>query len=200
MLQLMFLLRTFLIALLSILSACSYQPTGYSSEGVTISVPSIAEDTRGYLNDALVSALSSSGVFTCKQKQGQYLLSVSFDENKSERIGYRYDRNPVGELRSNLVGTENRRQVKVKVTVTDEYTQKVVFGPEGFTADIEYDYVDSDNLHDLSFINKEGKRIKVIEYSLGQLDTIEGAEDAASVELYHKLAQKIVDGMISQKW
>jgi hypothetical protein len=47
-------------------------------------------------------------------------------------------------------------------------------------------------LKELSFINPQGKREKVMTFSLGQLDSIEGAQDAAVTPIYEQLAQRIV--------
>jgi hypothetical protein len=50
-------------------------------------------------------------------------------------------------------------------------------------------------LKTVSFINEKGKREKTIGFSLGQLDSIEGAQDAALTPIYCQLAQKIAQAL-----
>jgi len=76
----------------------------------------------------------------------------------------------------------------------------VVIGPIFVKADSDYDYYDPESIRDLSFVTNQGYRIATINFSLGQLDSIEGAVDDVAVPVYHSLAQKIVDGIISQNW
>ncbi len=197
-------MRSFLVCgFFLFLTSCGYHTLDHPTSGrerVTLSVPSIPKDGRGLLNMALVRALSDSGYFICSPNDGKYRLDVELQEDVFDRVGFRYDRNPSGGLRDNLVGTENRRTVAVSIRVVDSLTDKIVLGPEKFSTDLVYDYVDPDNLYDQSFVDAAGIRLKTINVSLGQLDSIEGAQDSSASELYHKLAEKIADGLISHSW
>lgn len=196
-------MRRLLLCSALFLNACSYQGvTGKGKEGdIAISVPRIIGDTEGQLNNALVRALSHCGKFSVVKDEGEYQLKVSLSQDNADRVGFQYDRDAVsGELRKNLIGTENRRTIVATVELVSTVTQRTIFGPENIEADVVYDYVDSDNLYDISFFPTPGVRTTVLDFSLGQLDTIEGAQDASSKEIYHKLAEKIVAGMISHQW
>jgi hypothetical protein len=46
-------------------------------------------------------------------------------------------------------------------------------------------------LKELAFHDAQGKRKKTINFSLGQLDSVEGAQDAVLTPIYRQLAQKI---------
>ncbi len=184
----------------SLLSSCGYRfndedPT-YQSK--TISIPFVKGDTTdGQLTAALVREISTSGRFQYVGHDAHLTLQVVIVQDDKEKIGYRYDRHPIsGKLRHNLVPTEGRRVLKTEVTLIDNITQKILVGPVFVTAMAEYDYVNSDNVYDLSFITPNGKRETVLNFSLGQLDSIEGAEDNALDPLYRSMALKIADGLI----
>lgn len=182
--------------------SCGYRFDGAEAEGksVTISVPFIKNDLRGHLNAELVRALTDSGCFDCVQSGGELLLDVSLVGDSDDRIGYRYDRNPqTGKLRDNIVGTENRRTLIATVSLVDTYTHAPVLGPQTVKAWADYDYVDQTSIKDLTFINDEGKSETVLDFSLGQLDSVDGAHDDASILIYRRMAQKIVGGLLVQR-
>lgn len=184
------------------LCGCGYhfEGTGQQAARSSISVPYITSDPEGNLNNALAREISRSGVYTYQANGGDLTLQVQFISDGSEKVGWRYDRDDTsGELRHNLVGTENRRVVTVQVTLTDTATGEACFEPFNITAAADYDYVDPSSLRDLSFI-RDGHRIKVINFSMGQLDSVEGGHDDASTPVFRHLAQKIVDAVISQQW
>ncbi len=178
---------------------CGYRFEGSEQDGnaVTISVPYVNGDIEGQLNSELVKALSSSGRFDCVQNGGQYILEVSIIADSDDSIGYRYDRNPTsGKLRKNIVGTENRRTISAEMRLVDSYTRDILVGPQIVKGYSEYDYVDSNSIRDLTFINTHGVPQTVLNFSLGQLDSIEGAHDDSSIVAYRNLAQKVIDAMI----
>lgn len=177
------------------LVSCGYR---YEDDGeqTTICVPFIKGDEDGFFTSELVRALSATGHFEYRKGNANQELLVTILSDTDDRIGYRYDRNPTtGKRRKNIVGTENRETITVEVKLIDSYTQEVILGPENISASADYDYVDSNSIRDLTFIN-EGKPTTVIDFSLGQLDTIEGAHDDAQIPIFRKLAQKIVDGLM----
>lgn len=171
---------------------------GSSQETVaSISIPYIKGDSDGQLNNALAQAIASSGQFDYVQNGGEYLLDVAITSDGDSRIGYRYDRNPTsGKRRKNIVGTENRRTLVAEVKLIDNQTQETLIGPQVVKGYSEYDYVDSNSIRDLTFINSDGEPETVLDFSLGQLDSIEGAHDDSSIVAYRHLAQKIVDGIV----
>jgi hypothetical protein len=183
------------VALASVLlCSCGYR---YDDEQTTISVPFIKGDENGALTSEIVRALSSTGQFEYRKNNGQLQLIVTVLSDSDDRIGYRYDRNPTtGKRRKNIVGIENRETIAAEVKLIDTYTQKVILGPETISASADYDYIDSNSIKDLVFFNEHGKPATVIDFSLGQLDSIEGAHDDAQTPIFRRLAQKIVDGLM----
>lgn len=195
-------MRRWVILLLGILGSCGYSFEGSHPAGgvLSISVPYIKGDGEGHFNAELVKALSCSGVFECVQTNGELTLDVAIIADSDDRIGYRFDRDPTsGELRDNIVGTENRRSLSAQVQLLDGYTGEVVAGPHVVQACADYDYVDSNSIRDLVFTTPSGVPEKVLVFSLGQLDSVEGAHDDTNIVIYKILAQRIVDGLIVQR-
>ena len=192
-----------LISILIFLSSCGYHIDGPASseDRMTISVPYVVGDSAGQLTNELVKQLSTSGTFECVQNYGQYTLKVIVFSDGSDRIGYRYDRNKrTLKVKKNLMPVEGRRTISAEVTLVNTSTDEIEIGPVIVTADADYDYINSDDVDEISFTNSQNKPQSTISFSLGQLDSIEGAQDDVSIPLYRHLSQKIVDGIISQKW
>jgi hypothetical protein len=188
-----------LIPCMLLAAGCGYHFDGneIQSKTATISIPYIKVDLQGHLNTELVRALNHSGHFDCVQNGGELLLEASIIGDGDDRIGYRFDRNPQsGELRDNIIGTENRRTIIALVTLIEASTHAAIFGPQTVKAHADYDYVDSNSIRDLTFITKKTVPEKVLDFSLGQLDSIDGAHDDTSTLIYRHLAQKIVDGLL----
>lgn len=192
------LFRIIFCAFLLAFCSCGYRINGPESgdDRSTISVPYVVGDSGGQLTNELVRQLSASGAFECVQNNGHYTLKVIMFSDGNDKIGFRYDRKDLsGKRKKNLMPVEGRRKASAEVTLINSATEEIEIGPVVVRADAEYDYIDSDSLREISF---EGR--STISFSLGQLDSIEGAQDDAYVPLYRHLAQKIVDGIITQKW
>jgi hypothetical protein len=175
---------------LSLLLSCGYRVAD-PEDRKTISVPYVEGDQQGELTAELIWQLEHTGLYEFVRGGADLVLKVSIIGDQKETIGFSYDRHAEsGKIEKNLMATENRRNLVAKVTLLEG--EKVVLGPVEITGWGEYDYVDVNSLRALSFINENGKREKVITFSLGQLDSVEGAEDNVLVPAYRLLARKIV--------
>lgn len=180
------------IIALVLLSSCGYHFYG-SEDRKTVSIPYVVGDVEGQLTNEIIHQLSSSGAYEYVRSGGNLTLKVAVVAETMDKIGYRYDRKEFsGKIEKNLMQTENRRNMTAEVTLVDDTTGEIIFGPHNFSSFAEFDYVDVNSLRDLSFINEHGHRVPVLDFSLGQLDSIEGAQDTAITPLYRQLAQKIV--------
>lgn len=182
--------------------SCGYRFEGedYSLQGKTISVPYIEGDFEGRLTDQLLRQLATSGQFRPVQNHGELLLKVKVISNVNTKIGYRHHRDDTtGRIRKRLMPTEDRKTVTAEVILIDEKTGKTLIGPEFVSASADFDYVDPDSIRELSFINDNGKFTVVLPFSLGQLDSIEGAQDDVTIPVFRHLSQKIIDGILNQK-
>lgn len=175
------------------LSSCGYQ-TGSQEE--TLSIPYFKGDTDGKLTDTVIRALSASGNFAYADRGGHLLLEGKVISDSSEHIGYQFDRDPIsGQRIHRLVPNEGRREITVEITLKNTRTQKVLYGPTKVSAYGDYDFVDSDSLRDTSFINMGGTRESSLFFSMGQLDSVDGAKATSLDPIYRHLALKIVEGI-----
>jgi hypothetical protein len=198
------LLQNLKFLLLASLLAFSFSSCGYhtaaSDDKTTISVPYVEGDAEGQLTAELIRQLTNSDLYTFVKKDGDFCLKVSIVGDKSDVVGFQYDQTTKQEgkkikIERNLMPLENRRTLTAQVTLTDSSSEEVIVGPVKITASTDYDYIDVNSLDTVSFINEQGKREKTISFSLGQLDSIEGAQDAALTPVYRLLAQKIAQSL-----
>jgi len=179
------------IALAFSFSGCGYH-TVSSDDKTTISVPYVEGDAEGQFTAELIRQLTNSDLYMFVRKDGDLCLKVSIVGDKNDVVGFQYDLTTTkGKIERNLMPLENRRTLSATVTLIDTSTEEVVLGPVNIKASTDYDYIDVNSLKTVSFINEHGKREKTISFSLGQLDSIEGAQDAALTPIYCLLAQKI---------
>lgn len=181
------------------LTACGYRFDAPHND-IAISVPYVLGDFEGQLTDALIWAVARSPGFSYAADDGDWVLSATILGSNNERIGYRYDRDDKsGKRRKNVIGTENRKMITVKVEVTDAETGKLVAGPHIIKGWADYDYVDDNSLLDLSFVDLSGMRQTSIAFSLGQLDSVGAAGEDAIYPIYARLARTIVDGLMASE-
>ncbi|MBN2479448.1 MAG: hypothetical protein JXA94_04395 [Parachlamydiales bacterium] len=194
-------MRFFFIILLTFFTSCSYH-AGRSSntDELSVTVPYIKGDFSGIFTDQLIKQVTYSNVFDYKYSHATHLLCVEIIDTSTKQIGYKYDRNNENERQNYLRATEGRQTITAEVKLIEKKTEKVVFGPFKVKADSDFDYVDPDSLNDLSFIDPQtNQRVTNLAFSLGQLESIDSAKEAALKPLYTKLSKKIVDA-ISAYW
>lgn len=182
------------------LASCGYhfEDRDYSDQvRTTINVPYVKGDIQGEFTNALIHELSHSGQYEYVRDGGALTLKLSLVADTTSKIGYRYDRkNQTCILTNHLQPTEGRREVTVELSLFDELSQMEIIKPTLIRGSSEFDFVGTYSLCDLSFINN-GRRVTVSSFSLGQLDSVEGAQDDTAAVLYRDLSQKIVNGMIN---
>lgn len=185
--------RVIVSILLVLLGGCGYRFQGPSA-AVTMTIPPIQGDVQGSLVTELVQALTKASLIEYVEQGGGFSLEVNLLTDLDERIGFRFDRDPVSGLRrDNIVGTENRRTLSLEVQLVDLNTHKVVFGPQVIQQGVDFDYVDADSIRDLTFMTAQGRAESVLNFSLGQLDSVAGARDDTTELLYRGLARQVVE-------
>jgi hypothetical protein len=178
-----------LLLLLS-LASCGYQ--WQTSERPTVSIPFIAGDDDGSLITEITHTLASSGLMRIVSQGGAYMLKVTIKDNANEIIGYRIDPQKVNqEVIEQLLATEGRKTTTLEFSLLQN--NEIALGPYKVQASSEYDYVDQDSLPDLVFTTPDGSTQVSLPFSLGQLESMEAAQEAATRPLYTRLAQKIAD-------
>lgn len=189
-----------LLISLSFLTGCGYrwQPDYPNAVRPSVTVPFIIGDEEGLFTAEVIRSLSSSGLVNVISFGGEYELQVTIVADATSNIGFRQDPQKVdGKIRNNLLAIEGRKSMTIEAALFRG--GEAVYGPYKITSDADYDYVDGDSIQDLTFTNPEGALITVLPFSLGQLEPLESAQNAALRPLYCRLAQKIVDS-ISSEW
>jgi len=177
------------------LTGCGYR-TATSDDKTTISIPYVEGDNQGQLTAEIIRQLTNSDIYDFVKDDGDLVLKVSLVGDRNDPVGFKYDRTEKkGKIEHNLMATENRRMLTAQVILSRAGTEEIVLGPLNITATGDYDYIDVNTLKELAFTNPQGKREKTIDFSLGQLDSIEGAQDAVLTPVYRQLAQKIAGAL-----
>ncbi len=188
----------FIPLLMLALCSCGYQSSykPHQEEPISLNIPYIKGDVDALLNDALVYQFGSIGHFCCTGNDAEYILQVEILSDTQSRIGFRYDRDNVeGQLEKNLLGVEDRRSITALVSLIEKRSGKVHLGPFEVSASSDYDYTDPGSPRDLLFNASAGASESIMPFSLGQLDSYEGAYDDASKRVFHKIAEKIARGL-----
>jgi hypothetical protein len=194
--------KILLSSLFLLLSGCGYRWHYDYPEGTrpTLMVPFIAGDEEALLTMEIISYVDASGIVDIVPKRGDYRLEVKLLGGANSQIGYRRDPQQInGQTKKNLLASEGRRTMSVEARLYRGSTEELAFGPYSLTADADYDYVDGDSFRDLTFISSSGVLVEVLPFSLGQLESIESAQEAVQRALYRRISQKIVD-VISAEW
>lgn len=163
----------------------------------SVTVPFVKGDEDGRLTAEIIRKLGSSGLVDVVSSEGDYRLQVSILNSSVENIGYRQDPQKIdGKVRTSLLACEGRKTMAIEAALYRG--DEISFGPYSISSDAEYDYVDGDSIRDLTFTNPAGTLVTVLPFSLGQLESIESAQEAVTRPLYSRLAQKIVDALSSE--
>ena len=193
--------KSFGFLLLLVLASCGYrwEPEYPNQSRPSVSIPFAIGDEDGTFTAEIARALTQSGLADLQNREGDYRLQVAILNTVQETVGYRRDRQIIkGESKKNLLASEGRKNITVEAILFKADTNEIAYGPYVITADADYDYVDGDSLNDLAFFGPGGEQIVVLPFSLGQLESFEAAQEAASRPLYVRAAQKIVDVIFSE--
>jgi hypothetical protein len=156
-------------------------------------IKEIINDTKGLLEDQIVKALSRDSIYLLEKNNPALSLSCKILDISTDQIGYRYDRyEPTSQLINRLIPIESRKKIKIEVTVDNSFEGKTI-GPLILEASADFDFANFDTYKDLAFEDLSGNFQSTLSYSLGQLDSYEGAEEAALSRCFHEVALKICD-------
>lgn len=191
--------RLFLFSLLTVGCGYRWQPDFPTESPPVVAIPFIVGDEDGMLTAEIVRTITASGLAQVHSSSPDFRLVVHIKNVQNQTIGYRRDPQKVhGKVRKNVLASEGRKTVFVEAVLYRIHSDEIVYGPYEISADADYDYIDGDSIQDLTFTDAAGVTQTVLPFSLGQLEPIESAQEAASRPLYCSLAQKIVDAIFSE--
>ena len=181
-------------------SGCGYSSpqNQFDNQVAVVSVPLIRGDESGDLRDSLAKELSElSGYRYSSDSDARYRLDVKILGDTKETIGYVWDEAPItGAFIKRLYPNEGRRKLTVSISLYDTVKKKIVISPfdvEGFS---EYDFVNPTALNVVEFIDLAGNVESVLQFSLGQLDSEEGARLESFQPLSQTLASQVAQALI----
>lgn len=180
------------LAIAFLFSSCGYQVKSCSNE--TLSLSYVGGDHDGFLTSAIVKQILAQSQFNYQEKDGDYQLKVRIIGRGFAQIGYMHDRDDNGTIKENILPTEGRNIVTVEVILAKRGEDDPFIGPLTIAADMDFDFIQQDALRDIAVTNS-GVEIPMLNFSLGQLENSESAQEGAAGTLYRRLAIKIVDAL-----
>lgn len=177
---------------------CGYRHVdGDSSGSIALYLPYVRGDYEGRLTMELMRELAASGIELTSSHRARYLLEVEIVSSHSDQIGYEYDRATFSDdLHQRLLANEGRRTVVARATLRDAVTQEVLLGPAEVHGEGDYDYLNGISDSFYGFTDLAGAPTSVLQFSLGQLDSIEGASVDVLTPAYRMLAQRLTLGIV----
>lgn len=175
---------------LFIASSCGYH-IQQTKEPLTVTVPYISGDKDGRLTQYLISSLSETGVFRYQNQDARYEIVGKIISRGSSTLGYEYrKKNNDSQIQRRLVPDEGRTTIAVEIELKDKLTKKTVLGPVTYEASSDYDFVNSESFSEVAFFLNQ-QLTTSLDYSLGQLDSKEGASLSSVDPCFRSLAQKV---------
>ncbi len=187
------------LLLATLCHSCGYRtPTNQlGNETVVLNIPLIRGDENGYLRADLAKVVSESPGFRYSSSaSARYSLEVKIISDSNETIGYTWDQKPItGEFIKRLFPNEGRRKVKAQVSLYDTEKNKNAISPYTIEGFADYDFVNPTAIKNIEFNDAQGDAQSVLQYSLGQLDSEEGARIESFQPLSQTLASYIMEAL-----
>jgi len=133
------------------------------------------------MTTSLIRAMTTRGCLAYRSSGADLVLNVCLSAPADTNIGFAYAPKNETDFTNIVVSQEARLEITAKVTLVDRMTCACVLGPLSLSTFIDYDF--EPDLGNVDFHD----------FSLGQLEMHNLAQDAAFPPLYDLLAQKIVD-------
>lgn len=157
----------------------------FDSKGKTISISCVAGDIHGAFITALVHEIKSRTQLTVVRSGGDYQLLVTLAKPCEENNNYRYTRHHRGRVTHIVAPIEARLSLTACCELMDQIECCSLMGKKEITAYLDFDYES-----DFAKSNSQ-------DFSLAQLEMHDLAKDQALWRLDQRLAQKVVDVLIS---
>ncbi len=177
-------------------NSCNYSVSKLDIDGqssIETSVAVIKKDPRGILRNQIAREMAFTNCLRYKDHSAKYKLLVTITEDATSKITFMWDRNPKTNADLEVFyPTEAQRQLIAKVELVDAKSGVAVIEPFFLQADSIYDFVNPTVPGTLEFNDPYVGDLSVLQYSLGQLDSEEGAEIESYEPAFEMLAKRIV--------
>jgi hypothetical protein len=139
------------------------------------------------LEEELAIALKRATGMQLVATGGRYQIEIDVDSFRKDNIGYLYDREPLtSQLINRLFPNEGRVTLGAKISIVDKHQLNRMIEHMHLLATSDYDFTNPNTLRDTLYDNQP-----LVEYSLGQFDSEDGAFDVASDLVQKKLAKQL---------
>ncbi len=184
------------IVLFLLTSSCGYH-LGVGEKEMVVSLPYVEGDKTTFFTSQLIKEINESPSLSYSNRDGGYFLKVAILDSHETQVGWRIEYiQDNKQLKQRIRPTEGRRTVRVKASLFDASTGAEVWGPHIFSASADYDYINEDALQDLEFYeNQIKKETTVLQFSLGQVEPLENAQEASLTPIYRRMAKYIINSL-----
>lgn len=190
-----------------------YQPSEENNRPVLkVSVPLIEGDKLGQLTATIIRTLCNESIYWQYEpvvSEADYTVHLRVASHENHPLGFRYDSLNIYDSTSaderagvdfidepidRLVQDEVRSVMVLEGYVSKKGSDKKVGTPFKVEGSCSYDYINSYAVFDAAFINPKGDLESVLDFSLGQLDGLDGAKSSSTQALYNNVATHFVEG------
>lgn len=180
----------YVLGLSIFISACSvYRPAAVC----TIDIPLIKKDDHGLLRDALVTEIAKSPFMAYSADTGEYELRLEVVKDKTENVSFFYETDAkTGKATDKLVADEQMRTLVVKAALFSKRLNADVVAPFIVSARVDYNFANPSSLSNVQFTNLQGAQESLLQFSLGQLDSEEGAQSASYAPAYRRISEQVM--------
>ncbi len=202
----------FLLASFCLLVGCSSaRSLSFNTSEYTplkVCIPLIEGDKQGQLTAMVIRKLCSQSMtwnYEPVQSRADYVVHLAIINAESNPLGFKYDSLNVYDSShisdfidvrvDRLVQDEVRRVIVLEGRLCKGVKNKQVGDSFRVEGSCDYDYLNSYAVFDAAFINQEGDLESVLDFSLGQLDGLDGAQTTSTEALYSDVADNFIEGL-----
>lgn len=180
----MFYKSIIIIIICSLNFSCGYHFLTKQKTFSTLSIPYIEGDLDGDLTNILIQKITDLGYFTPVSGISDFIIQARVRSDRVDVIGFQFDPKYIEDKR--VIANENRRYIELEFSILSGRTREKLFGPYFIKESIDYDFLD-----DYLCENSIQKQQSPLSFSLGQLDSREGAFSSCTTPLFHKVTDRI---------
>lgn len=183
-------------------ASCKYQTAciqSNQSQPVQTSIAVVKKDPNGYLRNFVAQEMAKTPCLDFKQWDAKYELKIDIVGDRCSKISFMWDRHPGTNIRKEVFyNSEGSREIVAKVQLVDARTKKIAIKPFFLRTFADYDFVNPTNRSNIEF-DEDDRAASILQYSLGQLDSEEGAKIESYRAAYQRLAEKIVSRLAKSR-
>ena len=164
-------------------SSCGYRYLTRSNTPYTIFIPYIEGDMDGNLTNILIQRIADLGYFTQVSGVSDFIIQARIKSNVIDPIGFQFASK---NRDKNIIANENRHTIELEFSILSGKTQEKLFGAYFIRESIDYDFLDQ-----YPWKHSTQRKESTVNFSLGQLDSREGALSSSVDPLFHKITDKM---------